>query len=292
MTVLGALALSAVAASGPEIHGIVMPRSEVGPVDAVPLDTTGMGVSVREWGVSTPTPPLKLVEDRWQLANLVAFEHTFLAFDNPPSFVAADHANLFRIQWALVSLWTPSDRATLVVLAQPGLYSDFGGALAGRDFGFVGMLLGAWRFGEGFSAGLGGGYVQLFGRPTLTPFLALDAEKGRLSVHVLAPREAEVWVRLADPARLGAIGTMDGGFYLTHPDHPTYTDIFQEYSVLIAGPAAELTVREKLALTLTGGWALRRQMELYVDPDTLLVDFSAEPGLAFELQLALVLDKQ
>ncbi len=288
--VLAALAGSAFAQGGPEVHGVYMPRSDVGPISTVPVDTNGMSAGVMAWGISTPTPPITLIEDRWVLANLLAFEHTSLGFEGGDLLGIPDgHKDLFRIQWALVSAWTPSDKLSVILLAQPGLYSDFAAGISGADFGFVGMALGAWKFGEGFSAGLGVGYVQLFGRPTVTPFVSVDAEVGRLSVDALVPREAAIWLRLADPLRLGFRGSLDGGFYHVQPADPTLGDVFQEYSVLMVGPALELTAKEKLRLTLSGGRALRRQLEVYEDRDTVLVDFALEPGWAGGAELGILL---
>jgi len=284
--------LAAMAAAGPEVHGVVMPRSGVRPIDRVPVDTTGMGVSVQAWGLSTPTPPLTLVRDRWRLANLFAFEHTSLRTDDAPDFLATPtgRQDLYRAQWSLVSVWTPSDEATLLLVAQPGLYTDFDGPLSGRDLGFVAIGVGTWTFSDQLTAGLGAGYIQLFGRPTVSPFLALDAELGPVVLHVLAPREAELWVHPVEPLGLGVVGTTEGGFYHVHPDDPAVSDAYQEYSVITVGPAAALTLRDRLRLTVHGGRALRRELEVYRDEDSLLVDFAAEPGWVLGAGLQVVLD--
>ncbi|MFT4622395.1 MAG: hypothetical protein ACI8PZ_001051 [Myxococcota bacterium] len=284
------LASTASAQEGPELHGLWMPTSQVRPVDEPDAAPAGAEAALTSWGLSTPTPPIRLIEDRWVLANILAFEHTRTRIGGA-GFLAGDEAtqDLFRIQWGLASVWTPSDRATVAVLVQPGIYSDLAGPFGVDDMGLVALALGVWKFSDGFALGLGGGSVQFFGRPTLTPLLSLTAETGRLSVSLLLPQEGAVWVRLADAASIGVRGSFDGGFYHVRPDDSRLPEAYQTYSVLTAGPVLQLTLRDRLIVELDGGLAPLRTLDVYADRDTRVLAMSLEPGwsLAATLRVAM-----
>lgn len=81
MLALGGALLSAPAPAqqGPEVHGRWHLERGLQGDDALPQ---GSQPSARTWtwGLSTPTPPITIVAERWRLLNLVDFEHTHVSF--------------------------------------------------------------------------------------------------------------------------------------------------------------------------------------------------------------------
>jgi hypothetical protein len=286
---LALLATAAAQEAGPQLYTQALGGLGLRSVNGVGLSHLDARLSVTNLGISSPLPPLRLVEARWALVPLVDAEWARLRFDGSlPGTV--DDRDLYRARVGLANTFDLTQRVGVVAFVQLGLYSDLGGPLSGDDLGLSVMGLGSWAVSDAWSLGAGAGYVWVFGRPRWAPIVQAAAGLDRVEIDVLLPRSAELWWNASGAVWLGGGAELDGGFYRLHPDRsaaPGQEGLFQEYSRLDLGGGVRWKGRDTLILELTGALVPRVVASTWRDADTELLEVRLSPGWSVAGQVAL-----
>ena len=286
MKLLALLVLANAAhAGGPEASVDFLPASGTSDPGAAALSDEVRRIWSLGFAASTPTPPIKLVPDRWLLVNTLAASDTRLVSTDAAWPGTDDETrHITSLRYGLLSVVTPSERWLFLATVTPALASDFASPLSSRDLVVTATGIVGYHPAEHLTVGLGGGYVSFLGGPMP---IALGLFRGQWEagrIDLLLPQSAVFMLEPTEAFAIGLDTRIKGGYY-----HQTTTDtafpkgVFLQHSTGTAGPRAELTLRGRVRVFATGGYTFLRRLVFSEDVRTQIAEVDLDPTWAARL---------
>jgi hypothetical protein len=286
------LGLSAYAQPSPEIQGSYSFSRGVRATNPS-RDAGGATVSGAAIALFTPLPPVTAIQDRWVVVPQLRFAYQTVRYAGVPSELApVDQLHLYRFEVGVIQLWTPNDRLSVAAVVQPGLFTDFRGALTLDDLSLSLIGIVGWAFRPNVEVGVGVGLLTSIGRPRVLPLLSMDLELGPVSVDVLLPNQALVEAPREGPVRLGVEGRFQGGSYRLHAEGGLLPErAYQEIQIVTLGPTAAVVFRDRLRLSVLAGWQPLARLSILEGRRSEVIELQAGPGWSVSAQLTLIPDR-
>lgn len=145
-------------------------------------------------------------------------------------------------------------------------------------------VIGAYRFGERLTLGLGLGYNRQLGRLAPIPMVSLALRSGDFRVDATVPALTQVRYRAARWLIVGLRQTLEGNRFHLDPDLVMASDVEAAYSLLTAGGQVTVPILPWLNVDAYGGIAALRKYEVFVD-GTSVGDATIDPGPMFGVRI-------
>ncbi|WP_092168494.1 DUF6268 family outer membrane beta-barrel protein [Cyclobacterium xiamenense] len=176
----------------------------------------------------------------------------------------------------------------LVVNFAPTLASDLEETLSGDDLLYQANALLINTKNENFKYGLGLAYTTLIGRQLLIPtgFIKYDTRKLELDL-VLPSKYSLMFKTHSNLFTYGLRAGLNGGVFNNTTEIQTVSSSIDEvgYSRLVVGPAISWKLKNAINITLQGGMAVGRRLEL-VDIDGEIIDRTPQAAPYFAVGLS------
>ncbi|NIR63874.1 MAG: hypothetical protein GWO10_08915 [candidate division Zixibacteria bacterium] len=153
---------------------------------------------------------------------------------------------------------------SMAFLFNPGIASDFKGALMLEDFSLQFGAIFSKQFSSKFALGFGAIYSTQFGHPIPLPALSFQWNNGsNLRANVIIPVNMEFWYDASERIDLGVLMKIDGNEFHADPEIYGYDNPNFRFADAMIGPAAEMRMLPWMKVNLYGGYTYLRYFEFY-----------------------------